>query len=450
MEDTIVAPATPRGVSALAAVRVSGAAVKSVLAALFKDGRPQDRVARFGTARNPATGDAIDSLVYVYYEGPRSYTGEDSLEVFPHGNPLIVRSLVQAMCGIPGVRLAEPGEYTRRAFLNGKMDLVQAEAVADVIHSTNASGLANARRLLSGRFSECVRGLSERVREMSSRMELEVDFVEEEADADVSGWRVQFSEIQKTLRSLIENFRSAESENKLPRAVLYGAPNAGKSSLMNALLHDDRVLVSEIPGTTRDYVEVPLTLDGGEIRLVDTAGLADTPQDALDARSMEKSRSVLGQADLGILLVDARGFNSDVAQKAIAAARAQGRWIIASKTDLALGFEIPPAMDPAKTFAVSSKTGAGLDSFRSALSTALFPPHGESEEFWVTSERQCECLRQAEAGVERILHLIDVNPAVELIAFELRGVRDSLASIIGEISSEDILQNIFSKFCIGK
>ena len=274
---TIVAPMTPAGVSAVAAIRVSGPQVRDVVLALFGEravARLESHKARLGTARDPKTGETVDSLLYLFFEGPNSYTGEDTLELYPHGNPLIVRELILAIRKVQGVRLAEPGEFTRRAFLNGKMDLVQAESVADVIHSANRAELKNAHRLLSGTLSKKIQELNEQVKDMSARLELDVDFAEEEADPDYDSWRKRIVAIGEKISEILQSFRGKENLSRLPLVVLYGAPNAGKSSLVNALLGEDRILVSSVPGTTRDFVEVRLFLPGGEIRLVDTAGTA--------------------------------------------------------------------------------------------------------------------------------------------------------------------------------
>ena len=304
---TIVAPMTPAGVSAVAAIRVSGPQVRDVVLALFGEravARLESHKARLGTARDPKTGETVDSLLYLFFEGPNSYTGEDTLELYPHGNPLIVRELIQAIRKVQGVRLAEPGEFTRRAFLNGKMDLVQAESVADVIHSANRAELKNAHRLLSGTLSKKIQELNEQVKDMSARLELDVDFAEEEADPDYDSWRKRIVAIGEKISEILQSFRGKENLSRLPLVVLYGAPNAGKSSLVNALLGEDRILVSSVPGTTRDFVDVRLFLPGGEIRLVDTAGIADRATDELDALSMDKSREILKEADLKIHVVD--------------------------------------------------------------------------------------------------------------------------------------------------
>lgn len=434
---TIVAPMTPMGVSAVAALRVSGPQVRLVVERLFgtkaaKGLKP--RMANLGTARDPKTGKVLDSLLYIYFESPNSYTGEDVLELYPHGNPLIVRDLLQAIRGIEGVRLAEPGEYTRRAFLNGKMDLTQAESVADVIHSANRAELENAHRLLSGALSKKIATLTAQVKDISARIELDVDFAEEEADPDFSGWQERFENIRESIKGILNSFRGKANLSRLPLAVLYGAPNAGKSSLVNALLGEDRVLVSNVPGTTRDFVEVRLFLDGGEIRLVDTAGIAEHATDELDALSMKKSREILEEADLKILVLDGTDLGEPVVQP---------DFIVHSKCDLRESL-------PETGLCISSKTGAGLAELKSVMNAALFKKSDNAEDLWITSEREKACLEDAYAGVNRVLDLLRRNPAVELLAFEMQLVRRSLQSITGEISSEDILQSIFAGFCIGK
>ena len=447
---TIVAPMTPAGVSAVAALRVSGARVRDVVAALFGERAAKSlepRRASLGTARDPQGGKLIDSLLYLFFEGPNSYTGEDVLELYPHGNPLIVRELLQAIRGLDGVRLAEPGEFTRRAFLNGKMDLAQAESVADVIHSANRAELENAHRLLGGALSKKVATLAEQVKDISARLELDVDFAEEEADPDYATWGKKIEAIRGSVAALLESFRGG-SVRRLPLAVLYGAPNAGKSSLVNALLGEDRILVSDIPGTTRDFVEVRLFLPGGEVRLVDTAGIAAQATDRLDALSMQKSREILEEADMKILVLD----GTHISECGAPASDPKPDFIVYSKSDqrASISPEQTSLSPQQASLQVSSKTGEGLDALRMAINGHLFKEVGNSEDFWITSEREKACLEDALAGIDRALDLIRKNPAVELLAFEMQLVRRALQSITGEISSEDILQSIFAGFCIGK
>jgi tRNA modification GTPase len=467
---TIVAPMTPSGVSAVAALRVSGAHVRDVVARLFGNERLENLKAReacLGTARDPQSGKLIDSLLYIFFEGPNSYTGEDVLELYPHGNPLIVRDLLQAIRGLDGVRLAEPGEFTRRAFLNGKMDLTQAESVADVIHSANRAELENAHRLLGGALSKKIAALASQVKDISARLELDVDFAEEEADPDFAGWEARFVAVRESIQQILNSFHGKASLSRLPLAVLYGAPNAGKSSLVNALLGEDRVLVSNVPGTTRDFVEVRLFLPGGEIRLVDTAGIAAQATDELDALSQKKSREILEEADMKILVLDGasrkcRSREGELASRhsregenlrtsTFADMTNNADLVVYSKSDLRASPDRNGASPiPDGGLSVSSKTGEGLDALRQAMNASLFKQSADAEDLWITSEREKACLEDALAGIDRALDLLRNNPAVELLAFEMQVVRRALQSITGEISSEDILQSIFAGFCIGK
>ena len=507
---TIVAPMTPSGVSAVAALRVSGAHVRDVVAHLFGNERLQKLKAReacLGTARDPQSGKLIDSLLYIFFEGPNSYTGEDVLELYPHGNPLIVRDLLQAIRGLDGVRLAEPGEFTRRAFLNGKMDLTQAESVADVIHSANRAELENAHRLLGGALSKKIAALASQVKDISARLELDVDFAEEEADPDFAGWEARFVAVRESIQQILNSFHGKASLSRLPLAVLYGAPNAGKSSLVNALLGEDRVLVSNVPGTTRDFVEVRLFLPGGEVRLVDTAGIAAQATDELDALSQKKSREILEEADMKILVLDGasrkcRSCDGELASRHSREGELASRHscdgelayrhsrdgelasrhsregelasrhsregenlrtstfadmtnnadlVVYSKSDLRASPDRNGASPiPDGGLSVSSKTGEGLDALRQAMNASLFKQSADAEDLWITSEREKACLEDALAGIDRALDLLRNNPAVELLAFEMQVVRRALQSTTGEISSEDILQSIFAGFCIGK
>ncbi len=467
---TIVAPMTPSGVSAVAALRVSGAHVRDVVARLFGNERLENLKAReacLGTARDPQSGKLIDSLLYIFFEGPNSYTGEDVLELYPHGNPLIVRDLLQAIRGLDGVRLAEPGEFTRRAFLNGKMDLTQAESVADVIHSANRAELENAHRLLGGALSKKIAALASQVKDISARLELDVDFAEEEADPDFAGWEARFVAVRESIQQILNSFHGKASLSRLPLAVLYGAPNAGKSSLVNALLGEDRVLVSNVPGTTRDFVEVRLFLPGGEVRLVDTAGIAAQATDELDALSQKKSREILEEADMKILVVDGASRKCRSREGKIASRHSRegenlrtstfadmtnnADLVVYSKSDLRASPDRNGASPiPDGGLSVSSKTGEGLDALRQAMNASLFKQSADAEDLWITSEREKACLEDALAGIDRALDLLRNNPAVELLAFEMQVVRRALQSITGEISSEDILQSIFAGFCIGK
>ena len=298
------------------------------------------------------------------------------------------------------------------------------------------------------------------MKDISARLELDVDFAEEEADPDYSGWQEKFENIRSSIQQILNSFRGKASLSRLPLAVLYGAPNAGKSSLVNALLGEDRVLVSNVPGTTRDFVEVRLFLDGGEIRLVDTAGIAERATDELDALSMKKSREILEEADLKILVVDALDESLRHPERTLERSdRILGDnkpdFIVHSKCDLLGDDQCHPGQaqrveGSPEAICISSKTGAGLADLKKFMNGALFKKNENEEDLWITSEREKSCLEEALAGIDRVLDLLRKNPAVELLAFEMQLVRRALQSITGEISSEDILQSIFAGFCIGK
>lgn len=443
-ERTIVAPSTPMGVSALAVVRVSGPGAAIVLQNILGHSAiPEPRKMLRSKAWDPRNGELIDDLLFCHFPAPHSYTGEDVLELFPHGNPLLVRQLVEAIAFLPGIRHALPGEYTRRAFEAGKLDLVQAEAIGQLLHATADAGLRNARRLLEGRLSGQIHEIASSVREISALLELEVDFAEEEADADQAGWGLRLQALAAQLEALQKGYRSQASLEKTPSVVFYGAPNAGKSSLVNALLKEDRLLVSARAGTTRDVVEVFLLLDKGEVRLVDTAGLSENAVDELDALGQQKALQRLNQADLRILLWASNEPNCPLLETALA----EGHWIVRTKADLC---EID-SRSRGTNFWLSSHTGEGLPKFMTALERELFPEDGSQEEFWVTSERQLECLVRAREALQRAIALLDGGrSAPEELAFELFGVRKALESWTGSITSEDILQAIFHNFCIGK
>ncbi len=437
---TIAALSTPLGVSALAVVRVSGPEVLTLLRALLGDSImvPKSRQMKRARVGDPRSGEEIDDLLYCYFAGPSSYTGEDMLELFPHGNPVLVHRLLDAMTSIPGVRHALPGEFTRRAFLAGKLDLVQAEAVGQLLHAAQESELANARRLLSGRLSHKVAALAEQVTRISALLELEVDFAEEETEVDQSAWLKEIMDLQSQLQNLIQNFRSQAMAERVPLVVFHGAPNAGKSSLINALVGEDRLLVSPRQGTTRDSVEVHWILARGEVRLVDTAGLSHSPVDELDAASQERSRREIARADIAVEVLDGT-------LETLPSAEASSPWMLCNKADL------PRFVARPGSLSVSAQNGEGLHEFRQRLEDALFPVEAQTEDFAITSERQQRAVLDAMQGVERALVLLQAGRnAPEVLAFELAFVRRSLEMLVGKIAGEEILRAIFSRFCIGK
>jgi len=465
--DSIVAPATAPGTAALAIVRVSGPHClniiqKFLLAGSSPDGNPDTTAKDPSAERSPliprrmnygafrSGEEVVDSLTWVYFAAPHSYTGEDVLELFCHGNPLIVQKITRLIATEPGLRLAEPGEFTCRAFESGKMDLVQAEAVGDLIHAHTRADLANAQRLLEGSLSESLSEIQKKIKTISAHLELEVDFAEEEADADQENWLKDLQDIQHLLQEMLRVYQDRSRQKQMPKVAVCGTPNAGKSSLLNALLQEDRLLVSSEAGTTRDYVEIPVLLEQGEILLVDTAGLSEQPVSELDRLSMEKTVQAVQKSDAILVLLDGLqtdGLNSlEILEK-------RGVWggelpaiVVSTKSD-APGFA---GISQAEA-AVSAVDGTGLDFLRDRLNSLFFNQSGPIEDLWLGNERQAERVEHALRALERGIELLQGGASSpELLAFEMQIVRDSMAEILGEITTDDILHHIFHGFCIGK
>lgn len=460
MNETIVALATPPGTSALAVIRVSGPLSSVIWERHLSKKPPQIRQAQLLPFRVPqyqteqayqseefdwSDSEIVDRLLAIYFQGPQSFTGEDSIELFPHGNMLLVKKIIQALCTIEGVRLAEPGEFTRRAFEHGQIDLVQAESIGLLIHSRNEKALENAQKLLHGELSVQIQELVDKVQFLSAKMELEVDFAEEEADAELEGWSEDILTILELIDGLKEGHLKGAKNAEVPKVVLYGKPNAGKSSLINSLLKEDRLLVSNQAGTTRDYIETTLYLKGGEIKLVDTAGLGEAI-DSIDALSQEKTKQVMAEANLRLHLVDSTSVEVEHAYS-------QQDITIYTKTDLLSNqkAKLSSVDGHRNTIYVSSFQSTGLDELKEYLNQLLFESSEDQEEVWMASARQYDCLTKSEELLRNSLDVIAVGGASpEILAFELREARLALEEITGEISVDSILGRIFEGFCIGK
>jgi tRNA modification GTPase len=456
MSDTIIALSTPPGVSGLAVIRLSGPACAEVARLCLGRDDWKPRVLHTAAFRDPSStspesngvrsGEVLDHLAFHMLPGPQSPTGEDVLEIFPHGNPLLVETLLRAVMRLPAalqIRAAAPGEFTRRAFENGRIDLVQAEAVGALIHAQTRAALRNARRLLEGELSGQLRALRDQLLDLSARVELEADFAEEEADPDYDSWKPRVAEARGAVEKLLHGFERGQAWNRAPRAVVFGPPNAGKSSLVNALTGRDRLLVSEIAGTTRDFVDVPLRLAGGTVQLVDTAGLGDAV-DALDALAMERTRAQLGDADLRIHVLDGTG-----AENAEGASDATDKNVlrVLTKSDLA---DFKLRMPRAGWFAVSSRTGEGIDALLAELERRLSPAETADEGVVAVTERQREALEKARDRLQAAETHLEGKPAVEILAFEVREACVALRELLGEMTPDDVLHRLFAGFCIGK
>lgn len=443
MTDTIVALSTPPGVSGLAVVRLSGPACAEVARAFLGRADWKPRALHAAAFTDPRTGEILDRLAFHLLPGPNSPTGEDVLEIFPHGNPLLVEAILRALTGaadLPGIRLAEPGEFTRRAFENGRLDLVQAEGVGALAHAQSRAALRNALRLLEGELSGRLRALRDRLLDLSARLELDADFAEEEADPDYASWAPRVAEARGEVEALLRGFERGRSWNRTPRAVVFGPPNAGKSSLVNALTGRDRLLVSEVAGTTRDFVDVPLRVGGALAQLVDTAGLG-RPVDALDERAMARTRAQLAEADLRVRVADgSRG--AETLPAGLEDAGADLRVLTHA--------DRPGFAARAGWLSVSSVTGEGIDELLRELERRLDPAETADGEAVAVTERQREGLLRARDRLLAAEEHLKNRPAAEILAFEVREACLALRGLLGDVTADDVLHRLFAGFCIGK
>ncbi|MBL8445773.1 MAG: tRNA uridine-5-carboxymethylaminomethyl(34) synthesis GTPase MnmE [Zoogloeaceae bacterium] len=444
LPDTIAAVATAPGRGGIGVIRVSGSGLAAFVQALT--GKiPEPRIAGFGRFRD-AKGGVIDEGITLYFPAPQSFTGEDVIELQGHGGPVVLQLLL-ARCIELGARLAEPGEFSRRAFLNGKMDLAQAEAVADLIDATTAAAARSALRSLSGAFSNELHLLSDQLIDLRMLVEATLDFPEEEIDfLEKANAFERLACIRADLERLIDRASQGALLRSGMNVVLVGQPNVGKSSLLNALAGEERAIVTEIAGTTRDAVRETIQLEGIPVHVVDTAGLRST-DDPVERLGVDRTWREIERADVIVRLVDARiGMVCSDREIDRQLPGSIPRVTVFNKIDLVGGVATRIVEDDVPVLRVSVKLGMGLDLLRDEL-LRVVGWHATSEEVPLARERHLVSLRAALAHVceagERGLQL-------ELFAEELRLAHECIGEITGEFSSEDLLGVIFSRFCIGK
>lgn len=450
----IVAIATAPGRGAVGIVRASGPDLRPLVRALC--GRAlRPRVATLLPFLD-ADGGLIDQGLALYFPTPHSYTGEDVLELQAHGGPVLLQMLLarclQAGLSI-GLRLAEPGEFTQRAFLNGKLDLAQAEAVADLIDASTEAAARSAGRSLEGVFSQQVQGLRERIVRLRMLVEATLDFPEEDIDfLQQAGARAQLQDIAVALAALLDGAQQGALLREGMRVVLAGQPNVGKSSLLNALAGAELAIVTPIPGTTRDRVSQTIQIEGVPVHVIDTAGLRSASDDEVERIGIARSWDSIADADSVLFLHDLtrRGQADYEAAEAQIAARlpAQARLLhVHTKCDL-LG-EVTPEV-PANGIAVSARTGQGLQPLRQALLQSA-GWHAMPDGLFIARARHVQALQRTREHLQRALELGDTSAApLELLAEELRLAHDALGEITGQFTADDLLGEIFSRFCIGK
>jgi tRNA modification GTPase len=426
--------ATPPGRGGIGIVRISGPGVARIAQALIGHlpGPRHAEFARFADAR----GEPIDEGLVLYFPAPASYTGEDVLELHGHGGTVVMGALLSA-CLDAGARLAQPGEFTQRAFLDGRLDLAQAEAVADLIDAASREAARSALRSLTGEFSAAIEALQDKMVELRALTEAQLDFPEEELD-DVH--RHDSAERLQALRAALDEVLARSRQGSLLRSgvhvVLVGRPNVGKSSLLNRLAGEERAIVTPVPGTTRDALREPIQIEGVPLVLVDTAGLRSSG-DEIERLGMARTQQELGRADIVIAVHEAGSYERIAEPIASKVARID----VYNKVDLHPRFGAPE-----RALAVSAKTGQGLGELRQAiLRAAGWSATGES--VFLARERHLRALATASAHLAKAA---EQQASWELFAEELRLAHEALGTITGEFTSDDLLGEIFSRFCIGK
>lgn len=450
IDNTIIALATPPGISALAVIRLSGKNAIEITQRVFKGKnllqQPTHTVHLGGLGEK---GRTIDEVMVAIFKEPHSFTKENSVEISCHGSPVIVKEIIKLLMA-QGARLAKPGEFTQRAFFNGRFDLAQAEAVADLIHAENDNARQAALNQMRGGFSKEIQHLREELIHFASLIELELDFGEEDVEfAKREDLKKLIQQIQVYLQSLIQSFDQGNViKNGVP-TVIAGKPNAGKSTLLNALLNEEKAIVSDIPGTTRDVIEDEVVIGGINFRFMDTAGLRETA-DVVESIGVERTRERMKNASLILYLFD-------LAQTSLEEIHAQEKELqslgipylkIGNKIDQAKKEVIEQLPDDFILISASTKTN--LSQLKDKIVSFFQIKEIKQGDVVVTNMRHYQNLIQTNDALDRVLHGMDHGITGDFLAMDIRQALHYLGEITGQITSDDLLANIFSKFCIGK
>lgn len=445
--DTICALATPNGIGAIGVIRVSGKEAKAVTSKVFSRSIVDtvSHSSHFGTIRS-AEGAILDEVLVTVFNEGKSFTGEESVEIGCHGSPYIQQQVIQVLLNA-GCRLAQPGEFTQRAFLNGRMDLSQAEAVADLIAAQSRGAHNMAIKQLRGTFSNKLKELREKLIHFASLVELELDFAEEDVEfADRTELKALVSDVLTYIKRLAKSFELGNAiKNGVPVAIV-GAPNTGKSTLLNQLLEDDRAIVSNIAGTTRDVIEETLNIEGILFRLIDTAGIRENAEE-IEALGIARSKDMIRKATVVLCLADG-AVSGDVERVS--------EWVnelekeYSDKKIIPVINKMDVASNTSDWLQISAMEGTGMNVLKSTLVAAVQGDFDLAEETIVSNARHYDALVRTAEALEKALDGLETGITGDFIAMDIRQAMYELGQITGDISTDDLLGNIFSKFCIGK
>ena len=434
--DTIVAPATPFGHSGIAVIRISGPKAFNYLSALSGKKQFNDREATLSSLNN-RSGSQLDHCLFTAFFDPRSYTGENLVEVSTHGNPAVVEAVVNAFCSL-GARPADAGEFTKRAFLNGKMDLLQVEAVASLIHSKSVENARCQQKILKGSLSTIIHKIRSRLISLLSQFEYQMDISEEEI---APGWNKSVFKELASILGIINNFKNnfylGRLLNRGVVVVIAGKTNVGKSTLLNLFAGSNRAIVSDVPGTTRDTVEVELLMGGAPVLFVDTAGIRES-DDIIEKEGVARTKDRINNADLILSLTD-KPHSKHLSHNKIPVLK------VINKSDK------NHKKNGVGVIHISAKNNSGLEFLKKKISVALGINQISTEEIYLSTSRQHRAIKQCSSSVKKAQTLSKNNTVdLELLSFELRAALDSIDSILGKTSSEDILNHVFGTLCVGK
>lgn len=455
--DTIAAIATVLGEGGISIIRVSGSKALDIVAGIFKGKREKGLedikpyTMRYGFIIEKETEDTLDEVLVSYMKAPRSFTAEDTVEINCHGGVISTQKILEEVIK-NGARLAEPGEFTKRAFLNGRIDLSQAEAVIDIIRAKTELSMKSAVQQSNGRVSREINNIRGKLLEIIAHIEATVDYPEEDLE-EMTADKVTY-DLTSVLNKIKEILSTAD-EGKIIReglnTVIVGKPNVGKSSLLNSLLMEKRAIVTDVPGTTRDVIEEYINIDGVPVKIIDTAGIRET-EDVVEKIGVEKSKEKINEADLIILMLDLSRELDDEDKEIIEYIKDKKYIILLNKSDLdgKINRESISNLNSKYIIETSAKTGQGLDRLKECIRELFFKGEVKSKDILITSTRHKEALIKAKENCIQAIDALENTLAIDLASIDIRNAWSSLGEITGDTLDEDIIDKIFSEFCLGK
>jgi len=456
-EDTIAAVATALGEGSIAVVRVSGPEAVERIAPLFRSRldlrEAPSHTVNYGWIVDPDREEVLDEVLVTVMRGPRSYTAEDVVEISTHGGIVAVQSVLELVLR-SGVRMAEPGEFTKRAFLNGRIDLAQAEAVIDLIRSKSDRAFRLARRQSEGALSKRIKPLRQKLLELLAHVEVNIDYPEHDvAEMTASAVADTCGQALAEVRQLLKTAGQGKILREGIVTAIVGRPNAGKSSLLNALARDNKAIVTDIPGTTRDIVEESVTIAGVPLRLLDTAGIRET-SDVVERIGVERSRDAFQEADLILLVLNNHEPLHDDERQLLKELAGRSAIVAVNKIDLPGVLDLEEVrrfVDEERIVRMSAREGEGIDRLEQAVAKLFFSGGVESDDLtYVSNARHISLLRQAEKSLEDAIAAAQSGVPIDLIQIDLAAAWERLGEIVGDAVAESLLDQIFSQFCLGK